>query len=289
MSLWMCPACRRLQGFQESMRCPFCSGRLEMATIATNHPEARQEAQVSKQPPMTKDAAITALVEKWRDPEFWKDEGCRMDSQDCAQELADTLAALGGRDGTQGAALEKLRQKFDALLVREIQVFGGIPTHAGRTGQEQTELREAIAELLALQPAALGGTPETGWQPIATAPQQQKVMVSWVNALGKRRTTCAAFYPAGTLELDDAPDDMLTEEGTNAEDGWFECREAGDAVDWHLSKPLTHWQPLPSPPFSGAAMIIVVCVVVALLPLMVRLVGDLGLWLEAYMGWEEQP
>lgn len=46
--------------------------------------------------------------------------------------------------------IEKVRAAFDALLVREVQVFGGIPNHAGRTGAEQMALREAIAELLDL-------------------------------------------------------------------------------------------------------------------------------------------
>ena len=44
--------------------------------------------------------------------------------------------------------LDILREKFDALLLREIAVWGGIPTHGGRTGKEVTELREAIAEVL---------------------------------------------------------------------------------------------------------------------------------------------
>lgn len=36
---------------------------------------------------------IEALQEKWADPEFWKDKGCRMDSSDCADDLAPILAA----------------------------------------------------------------------------------------------------------------------------------------------------------------------------------------------------
>ena len=86
------------------------------------------------------------------------------------------------------------------------------------------------------------------WQQIATAPERKKVIVSWVNALGKRRMTFAAFYPAGTLELEEAPEDMLNDDGTNTEAGWFEIREAGDAVDWHLNETLTHWMPRPIPP-----------------------------------------
>lgn len=31
---------------------------------------------------------VKALVLRWTDPEFWKEKGCRMDSADCAKELA---------------------------------------------------------------------------------------------------------------------------------------------------------------------------------------------------------
>jgi len=80
---------------------------------------------------------------------------------------------------------------------------------------------------------------------VDTAPVRRNVLVTWVNEWGKRRVTCAAFYPAGTLQLDDAPEDMMREDGTNAEDGWWESREAGDAEDWYLCETVTHWHPLP--------------------------------------------
>lgn len=41
----------------------------------------------------SQDAEIRALVAKWRDPEFWKGDGSRMDSIDAAAELEAVLAS----------------------------------------------------------------------------------------------------------------------------------------------------------------------------------------------------
>jgi len=38
--------------------------------------------------------SLSALIAKWRDPEFWKDDGCRMDSRDCADDLEALLPSL---------------------------------------------------------------------------------------------------------------------------------------------------------------------------------------------------
>ena len=80
------------------------------------------------------------------------------------------------------------------------------------------------------------------WQPIETAPERRKLIVTWVNALGKRRTTFAVYYPLGTLDMDDdAPEEWIDEEGRNAIAGWWECAEAGDSPDQYLGESLTHW------------------------------------------------
>lgn len=49
------------------------------------------------------------------------------------------------------SSLNNLREKFDNLLLKEIEVFGGIPTMSGRLMKETNELREAIAELLEIE------------------------------------------------------------------------------------------------------------------------------------------
>ncbi len=37
---------------------------------------------------------VEKIMAKWSDPEFWKDDGCRMDSGDCAKELEEALREL---------------------------------------------------------------------------------------------------------------------------------------------------------------------------------------------------
>jgi len=32
--------------------------------------------------------SLAEIIARWHDPEFWKEQGCRMDSGDCANELA---------------------------------------------------------------------------------------------------------------------------------------------------------------------------------------------------------
>lgn len=64
------------------------------------------------------------------------------------------------------------------------------------------------------------------WQPIETAPMRRKVLVTWINELGNRRTTLAVYIEAG----------------------WFEDREAGDGLYYPLNEPITHWMPLPPAP-----------------------------------------
>ena len=89
----------------------------------------------------------------------------------------------------------------------------------------------------------------TTWQPIETAPELRKVLVTWVNEFGHRRRTIAVFNPAGTTDMDDdCPADAVDDNGRNAQAAWFECREASEAIDWQLDEPLTHWMPLPDGP-----------------------------------------
>lgn len=87
------------------------------------------------------------------------------------------------------------------------------------------------------------------WQPIETAPERRKVLVTWINALGKRRTAMASYWPAGTLEMsDEVPDYQVTEDGTNLDGGWWEESEGNDDAMFRLVESFTHWMPLPSPP-----------------------------------------
>ena len=84
------------------------------------------------------------------------------------------------------------------------------------------------------------------WQDIATAPERRKVLVTWVNALGNRRTAMASYWPEGTLEMaDDVPDYQVNEAGTNLDAGWWEESEGNDDAMFRLIEQMTHWRPLP--------------------------------------------
>lgn len=53
------------------------------------------------------------------------------------------------------ALIARLREASRALMIAEVKAFGGVPSYAGRTGKEQTALRDAIAELLQFEEAHL--------------------------------------------------------------------------------------------------------------------------------------
>jgi hypothetical protein len=93
-------------------------------------------------------------------------------------------------------------------------------------------------------------TPQDGWQPIETAPERRKVLVTGIDALGKRRTTVASYWPEGTLDMaDDVPDWQQNDEGTNLDAGWWEESEGNDDAMFRLTEVvMTHWMALPSPP-----------------------------------------
>lgn len=89
----------------------------------------------------------------------------------------------------------------------------------------------------------------TEWQPIETAPERRKVLVTWVNALGNRRTALASYWPEDTLDMaDDVPDGHVTDEGKNLEAGWWEESEGNEDVMFRLVEKMTHWISLPDPP-----------------------------------------
>jgi hypothetical protein len=75
---------------------------------------------------MTRDEAITALVEKWREsarklrtpfPGLPKNEPTAVLLDSCAQELADTLSALGGRPETGWQPIATAPKDGTAILI----------------------------------------------------------------------------------------------------------------------------------------------------------------------------
>lgn len=92
-----------------------------------------------------------------------------------------------------------------------------------------------------------------GWQPIETAPHMRKIMVSYLNALGKRRVVLACYYNAKALEMhDDYQDVGEWDEASGtlfSPEGWYEEHESDEPL-MPLSEDPTHWMPLPSAPLT---------------------------------------
>ena len=44
--------------------------------------------------------ALERLIQRWKDPEFWRTEGAMMDSLDCADELRSLLHQYTSTSGT---------------------------------------------------------------------------------------------------------------------------------------------------------------------------------------------
>lgn len=95
--------------------------------------------------------------------------------------------------------------------------------------------------------------PETpqGWQPIETAPEMRKVMVSYVNVLGKRRCVLACYYLANSLEMHDDYAEVGTYDDATgnsyAPEGWYEEHESEHPI-MRLEAEPTHWMPMPAAP-----------------------------------------
>ena len=88
------------------------------------------------------------------------------------------------------------------------------------------------------------------WQPIATAPKMRKVIVHYLNELGKHRTVMACYYLANSLEMSDDYTDVGEWEGADygwAPEGWYEEHDQSDPIMALQGEP-DHWMPLPEPP-----------------------------------------
>lgn len=89
------------------------------------------------------------------------------------------------------------------------------------------------------------------WQPIETAPKMRKVIVHYLNELGKSRTVMACYYEKNSLEMHDDYADVGTYDGelgtTFADAGWYEEHDSDDPIMPLRCEP-DHWMPLPEPP-----------------------------------------
>lgn len=109
--------------------------------------------------------------------------------------------------------------------------------------------RDALLDRLAEPPD------ESRWQPIETAPHMRKIIVHYLNKLGKHRAVMACFYEEKSLEMHDDYQDVGTwdEDSGNvfADAGWYEEHDSDNPI-LPLDGEPTHWMPLPAPP--GAAV-----------------------------------
>lgn len=82
------------------------------------------------------------------------------------------------------------------------------------------------------------------WQPIETAPHNERVLVFYTYTNGVGRRIIATYYRAETLESE-------YEESGYAEPGWYEESYAADTI-YPIEQEPTHWMPLPPPPHDRA-------------------------------------
>jgi len=163
-----------------------------------------------------------------------------------AQELAEYERLI--RAGWPVAPEEILRLIAQARAATNEQAERTQNSLAWLRDQLKQKTEEYEAAVAAMQQPTSAVRQRPPWQPIETAPHNKPVLVSYINALGNRRTVKATYYDAGMLAMADEGDvDDADENGNNVHGGWFEESEEIEACAL-LSCAPTHWQPLPAPP-----------------------------------------
>ena len=97
------------------------------------------------------------------------------------------------------------------------------------------------------------------WIPVAQAlpDTTKKVLATYLNKMGKRRTVIANWVQARTQKRspwDDEETDIAEYDESSDEfflkEGWYECLENSEEYGmwWIYEGEVTHWMPLPLPP-----------------------------------------
>jgi hypothetical protein len=145
-------------------------------------------------------------------------------------------------------SIDQTQQRLEALR-EHTQLAADNSVEGSDTHGEWLESIEALDTALRLLRAQQ-------WQDISTAPQMRKVIVFYLNALGKRRTVMACYYKAKSLEMDDDYTDVGEYDDTTgcsyAPEGWYEEHDASDPLMPLQESPL-FWMPLPVSPLVGCA------------------------------------
>ena len=100
----------------------------------------------------------------------------------------------------------------------------------------------------ALPAAEAAGMVVQGWQDIASAPKNRKILAGYHNSLGNWRTVTACYHTQ--LPWHDEHDWVETD-GEYAPADWYEESETHECIRVLEHAP-TYWQPLPTPPIQAA-------------------------------------
>lgn len=115
---------------------------------------------------------------------------------------------------TDHMTAEQLRAELSAL-----NEFLGVVSGYAKIDDERVRLARGKLTALSARLSGMAAVPQ--WQPIKTAPKGKRVLVSYVNKLGKRRAAMATYFTA-----DDISD---WENGDSCDPGWYERSYAHEA------------------------------------------------------------
>ena len=120
--------------------------------------------------------------------------------------------------------------------------------------EEIESLRAQLAEAQAALKTVMRNA-EAAWMPEAVPPEPcMKVIATYVNSLGNRRTIMAKWIPGKTEEAHSLDDEFgeydEATDTTYVPEGWYECiNNLGDYTFVAVSEGvITHWMPLPEAP-----------------------------------------
>ena len=145
---------------------------------------------------------------------------------------------------------EALRAQFE----RRMNLRGWSEANIRRDGLDysSTQITEAWHAFQAGHAAAKA---ETAWIPVAVLPAPcLKVIATYVNRLGNRRTIMAKWVPGKTEEAHSLDDEFgeydEATDTTYAPEGWYEVIDNFDDCTFVAVSEgvITHWMPLPEAP-----------------------------------------